>query len=208
MLRPDGHPIVAASFERLKQQLVFIQEIDKVKSVFRQTVILDGSRAENDAEHSWHLATMALILEEHANESVDLMKVVKMLLIHDLVEIDAGDTFVYDTEGMKDKEARERDAADRIFYLLPEAQAKEVDEIWTEFEERLTPEARYAAALDRFQPLLHNYLTEGVAWKKHGIRKGQVIDRNRHIAEGAPILWDYARHIIEESVTRGYLAAD
>jgi putative hydrolase of HD superfamily len=193
--------------ERLREQLLFIREIDKVKLILRQTVILDSSRQENDAEHSWHLATMAMILQEHAAEPVDLVRVVKMVLIHDLVEIDAGDTFAYDEVGAKDKPERERKAADRIFYLLPDDQAAEVDQLWTEFEARETPESRFAAALDRFQPLFHNYLTEGRAWKKHGIQKAQVIERNRHIEEGSPELWEYAQEIIDESVEKGYLSA-
>ena len=191
--------------DRLEEQLKFIQEIDKVKGILRQTVILDGSRRENDAEHSWHLATLAMILQEHAVESVDLIKVIKMLLIHDLVEIDAGDTFAYDEVGALDKAERERKAADRIFYLLPDEQAREIDQLWTEFEARESVEARYAAALDRFQPLMHNYLTEGKAWRKHGIRKAQVMDRNRHIAEGSPALWKVAKRMIDESVERGDL---
>jgi putative hydrolase of HD superfamily len=196
-----------ADLDRLKNQLLFIQEIDKVKLILRQTVILDSSRRENDAEHSWHLAMMAMILQEHSAEPVDLVKVIKMVLIHDLVEIDAGDTFAYDEVGARDKEERERKAADRIFYLLPDDQALEMDKLWTEFEDRKTPESRFAAALDRFQPLMHNYLTEGVAWKKHGIRKAQVVERNRHIAEGSPEIWNYAKAIIDESVEKGYLEA-
>jgi len=190
---------------RLREQLRFIEEIDKVKSVFRQTVILDGSRQENDAEHSWHLATMALILQEHAEGDIDLMRVLKMVLIHDLVEIDAGDTFAYDEVGAQDKAERERRAADRIFNLLPADQAKEIDALWTEFEERETADARFAAALDRFQPMFHNYLTEGKAWRKHGIRRQQAIDRNRHIEQGSPALWALAETLIEESVEKGYL---
>jgi putative hydrolase of HD superfamily len=175
--------------------------------VLRQTVVLDATRRENDAEHSWHLAVMALTIQEHAAEPVDLLKVIKMVLIHDLVEIDAGDTFAYDEVGALDKEERERKAADRIFYLLPEDQAAEIDDLWTEFELRESAESRFAAALDRFQPLLHNYLTEGVAWKKHGIQKSQVIERNKHIAEGSQALWDYAQVIIDDSVVKGYLGA-
>lgn len=196
---------MGVDLDRLERQLAFVREIDKVKQILRQTVTLDASRQENDAEHSWHLAVMALILEEHAEQAVDLTKVVKMVLVHDLVEIDAGDTFAYDEVGAQDKEERERKAADRIFYLLPEDQAKEVDDLWTEFELRETVEAKYAAALDRFQPLMHNYLTKGVAWKRHGIRRDQVIDRNRHIEEGSPALWAYARRMIDESVEMGYL---
>lgn len=198
---------MADTDSRLREQLTFIQEIDKVKGILRQTSILDGSRRENDAEHSWHLAMMAMILEEHAVEPVDMTKVIKMVLVHDLVEIDAGDTFAYDEVGALDKEERERKAADRIFFLLPDDQAREIDQLWTEFEARETVESRFASALDRFQPLMHNYLTEGRAWVKHGIHKAQVIERNRHIAEGSPALWEIAKSMIDESVEKGYLRA-
>lgn len=192
--------------ERLMKQLEFVREIDKAKSVLRRSLLLDRSRRENDAEHSWHLAVMAILLEEHANEPVDLLKVVKMLLIHDLVEIDAGDTYAYDPEGNRDKEERERRAAERIFGLLPEEQAEEFRGLWEEFEARSTPEARFAAAMDRFQPLMFNSFTEGATWKKHGVTREQVIARNRHIEEGSRTLWHHAEALIEESVRKGYLA--
>ncbi len=194
------------SSDRLTQQIEFIVEIDKLKHVLRQTQLVDAPRQENDAEHSWHLATMAILLSEYAREEVDLLRVVKMLLIHDVVEIDAGDTFAYDEKGNEDKVERERKAADRIFNLLPEDLAAEVYETWEEFEARETPEARYAAALDRFQPILLNYRTEGAGWKKHGISCDQVIARNRHIEEGAPELWACARAMIEDAVRKGWLA--
>ncbi len=192
--------------ERLEQQLRFLIELDRMKQIVRQTILIDGSRQENDAEHSWHMAVMAVLLAEYAVEpGLDLLRVLKMVLIHDVVEIDAGDTFVYDTAGYAHKAERERKAADRIFGLLPPDQGAEIRDLWEEFEAQETPEARYAAALDRFHPLLHNVETEGGAWRKHGITSDRVIDRNRHIAEGAPLLWEYAHARIREAVERGHL---
>ena len=191
--------------ERLTQQVEFIIEAEKLKQVFRQTVLPGDRRRENDAEHSWHISLMAVLLREHAGEEVDLLKALKMLLVHDLVEIDAGDTFAYDEEGNTDKEEREIRAAERIFALLPADQAAALRSLWDEFERRETPEARYAAALDRLQPLLLNFSTEGAAWRKHGVKKAQVIARNQHIEEGAPALWEHARKLIEAAVEKGYL---
>ena len=192
--------------ERLAQQLEFILEIEKLKQIFRQTILVEDRRRENDAEHSWHLSIMALLLAEHVCDGeVDLLKVIKMLLIHDLVEIDAGDTFAYDEVGNADKVEREQAAAERIFALLPQEQGRELRALWEEFEERKTSEARYGAALDRFQPLLLNFHTQGFAWRRHGVKKAQVIARNQHIEEGAPALWAHAREMIEEAVKRGYL---
>lgn len=191
---------------RLDAQIRFAIEIDKVKHVLRQTDLMDGSRRENDAEHSWHLGVMAMLLVEHAAGDVDLARVVRMVLIHDLVEIDAGDTFCYDVEGAKDKAEREQAAAERIFGMLPGDQAAEFRALWDEFEARGTPDAKFAASLDRLQPLLHNYHTQGAAWRRHGIVRSQVVAHNRHIAEGAPALWDYARRLIDSAVARGYLA--
>ena len=191
---------------RLDAQIRFVIEIDKVKHVLRQTDLMDGSRRENDAEHSWHLAVMALLLAEYAAGDIDLSRVVRMVLIHDLVEIDAGDTFCYDEEGAKDKAEREQAAADRIFAVLPDDQAVELRALWDEFEARETADAKFAASLDRLQPLMHNYHTQGAAWRRHGIVRSQVVSRNEHIAEGAPVLWEYARRLIDDAVTRGYLA--
>ncbi len=195
---------VAAS-ERLRRQLAFVVEIDKLKQVLRQTVLMDASRQENSAEHSWHLAMMALVLAEYAREPVDLARVVKMLLVHDIVEIDAGDTFVYDDQAYLDKAQREQQAADRLFGLLPPDQAAEVRALWEEFEARATPEAAFAAALDRFHPLLHNYFSRGVAWQRHGVTADRVVERNRHIADGAPALWEVARQLIDQAVAQGFL---
>lgn len=192
----------------LDEQLAFILEAEGLKQIFRQTLLPGDYRAENDAEHSWHLSLMAVLLSEHACEpSLDLLRVLKMLLIHDIVEIDAGDTFAYDEAANADKEQREQAAADRLFNLLPSPQDTDMRALWDEFEARQTPEARYAAALDRFQPLLLNFHTQGAAWRRHGVKKAQVIARNEHIGEGAPALWEYARKLIDEAVARGYLEA-
>ncbi|MGM7703372.1 HD domain-containing protein [Pseudalkalibacillus sp. Hm43] len=191
---------------RLQQQMGFLLEIDKLKNILRQTYITNGSRQENDAEHSWHLALMALTLEEYANEkNIDILHVIKMLLIHDLVEIDAGDTFAYDEKGHEDKQEREEEAANRIFFILPDDQADAMYSLWREFEDRETPEARFAATLDRLHPMLLNHQSKGLTWKKHDIRKEQVLSRNKTIAEGSEDLWEYAQAVIEDAVENGYL---
>ena len=190
---------------RLQEQIEFIIEIDKLKNILRQTVLMDASRRENSAEHSWHLSLMAVLLCEHAKEEVDILKVMKMLLIHDIVEIDAGDTFCYDEKGNEDKAEREEKAADRIFNLLPSDQATELRSLWDEFEGRSTAEAKFANALDRFQPLLHNCQTEGLAWKKHGVKLAQVIEHNKPIAEGSPKLWECIEGYLNRAVEKGHL---
>lgn len=192
--------------KRLAAQLNFIIEIDKLKNVYRQTLLMSGKRYENDAEHSWHLGVMAILLSEYSvDPGLNLLTVIKMLLLHDLVEIDAGDTFCYDKKASIDKAAREGKAADRIFNILPVDQALELRKIWNEFEERKTPEARFAAALDRLQPLLHNYNTEGAAWRAHGVSSDMVVERNHHISEGSQELWEYAERLIKDAVDRDYL---
>ncbi len=191
---------------RLARQIEFLVEIDKLKQVVRQTWLMDSSRRENDAEHSWHLAMFALLLTEYATApGIDLLRAIKLVLVHDLVEIDAGDTFAYDTVASQDKPAREQLAADRIFNILPSDQAAEIRALWDEFEARQTPEARYAAALDRFQPILHNYFTQGKAWRQHGVTSDQVLARNRLIADGAPDLWNHVLDLIRDAVDKGYL---
>jgi putative hydrolase of HD superfamily len=193
--------------KRLEQQIAFVREVDKLKSIDRQTLLTDASRRENDAEHSWHLALMALLLGEYAGaRDLDLLHVIRMVLIHDLVEIDAGDTYCYDQAGYADKFQRETAAAERIFNLLPPDQAAEIRSLWDEFEASETAEAKFANALDRLQPLMHNVFTNGQMWKRHGIVKSQVIDRNRKIADGAPDLWAFARSLIEKAVEDGDLA--
>jgi putative hydrolase of HD superfamily len=192
--------------ERLTQQMVFLLEIDKLKNVYRQTKVTGEDRHENDAEHSWHLAMMAFILYEHTNEKdVDLLRVIKMVLIHDIVEIDAGDTFAYDEKGYEDKEEREQKAANRIFNLLPEDIANELFDLWEEFETRQTKEAKFAAALDRLNPLLLNYHTGGHTWKKHGVKSDKVLTRNRPIEEGSQALWGYAEELIKTAIKEGLL---
>ncbi|HHT47302.1 MAG TPA: HD domain-containing protein [Firmicutes bacterium] len=192
---------------RLQQQIEFIIEIDKLKQVYRQSILMDGTRRENDAEHSWHLALMSILLEEYSQEKIDLLRVVKMVLIHDLVEIDAGDTYCYEGTPYKEKLEREKKAADRLFSILPPDQMEELQALWEEFEKRATPEARFAAALDRLQPLLHNYKTKGESWKKHGVTSDKVIERNKSIIEASKTLWDYAETIIKDSIKKGYLPA-
>lgn len=190
---------------RLERQVEFILEIDRLKSVLRATVITDRSRNENSAEHSWHLAVMALLLHEHAAEPVDLLRVIKMVLVHDLVEIDAGDTFCYDDEANQGKEDRERRAADRIFGMLPQDQRAELRALWEEFEAWETPEARFANALDRMQPMLNNLATRGHSWRHHGIVKSQVVDRNQPMAQGSPRLWRHMSALLDQAVAEGLL---
>ncbi|TET17109.1 MAG: HD domain-containing protein [Candidatus Cloacimonadota bacterium] len=192
--------------ERLRKQIDFIVEIDKLKHILRRTYIMDNSRHENDVEHSWHLAIMTLLLSEYAEqEKIDILHVVKMVLIHDIVEIDAGDTFCYDEQGQKERVKRERKAAERLFSILPEDQTQGFRALWEEFEERKTPEARFAASLDRLQPLLHNYYTKGFAWRENSVTSDMVFDRNKHIEKGSPSLWKFAKDLIEESIKKGYL---
>ena len=192
--------------DRFRQQIEFILEVDKLKNVLRRTILMDRSRRENSAEHSWHIALTVLILSEYAKDSdVDLFRVMKILLVHDLIEIDAGDTYCYDDQGRKDQSRREKTAADRIFNLLPADQAKTLRELWDEFEERKTPESRFANALDRLQPFLHNYVTEGQIWQENNIKSDQVKSRMRPLYDGAPILWNYVSSLIDDSVKKGFL---
>jgi len=192
---------------RLNQQITFILEIDKLKSVLRQSYITVDERHENSAEHSWHLAIMALILIEHAEEKIDLCHVLKLLLVHDIIEIDAGDTYCYDEVGTKDQSIREHQAAERIFSLLPEDQANTMCDLWLEFESRNTLEAKFAVALDCLMPLLHNLHTKGKSWQEHNITKDQVITHNRAMNDGSAQLWQFAQSIIEQAVAEGYLVA-
>ena len=172
--------------ERLQQQMKFILEVDKVKQIIRQTYLADGSRKENDAEHSWHLALMAVLLKEYANEEVDLAKVIPMVLLHDLVEIDAGDTYAYDQAGLATQRARETKAADRIFGMLPEDQGGYFRELWDEFEAYESDDAKFAHLLDNFQPLLLNHESNGKSWTEHHVKKSQIYKRNEKIKETSP----------------------
>jgi putative hydrolases of HD superfamily len=193
--------------ERLDQQIRFVAEIGRLKGVLRQTMLPGPGRRENSAEHSWHLAVMALALGEHAPPGTDIGRVTAMVLVHDLVEIDAGDLFVYaDEEQQARQEAAERAAADRIFALLPPGQAAGLRGLWDEFEERRTPEARFARALDRLQPMLANLEVGGGTWKEHGITADQVLGKVRLIEDGSPALGRFARDLVDGAVRDGLLA--
>lgn len=191
--------------ERLKKQMEFIVEVDKVKKIIRQTYLADSSRKENDAEHSWHLALMAVLLQEYSNEEVDLARVVPMVLIHDLVEIDAGDTYAYDEAGATDKRERETKAADRIFGLLPEDQGSRFRALWEEFEAYETAEAKFAHVLDNCQPLLLNDASDGLSWSEHGVRKSQIYKRNERIAEGSREIWEYMKELVDKHIRLGHV---
>ncbi|BAY97776.1 HD superfamily hydrolase [Tolypothrix tenuis PCC 7101] len=193
--------------DRLTQQIQFIIEIDRLKQILRQTLLIDGSRQENSAEHSWHLAIMAMTLAEYAPDGVDIFQAIKMLLIHDLVEIDAGDTFCYDVQANSSKAEKELQAASRLFGILPSDIGSELRLLWDEFEAGETPTAKFAAALDRIQPLLHNQQTKGGTWRIHGIRRDQVMKRVAPVETGAPELWPFVLQLIEDSVSAGYLMA-
>lgn len=188
-----------------EKQIAFIMELDRIKQITRQTYLSDGSRKENDAEHSWHLALMAFVLSDYANEKVDVLKTMKMVLLHDVIEIDAGDTYAYDTAGNKTKRARELKAADRIFGMLPREQQKEYRGLWDEFEAMGSPEAKFANMLDKVQPLLLNAASDGRSWQEHGVRRTQVMERNARTHEGSEQLWAYAKRLIDEQVEKGHL---
>ena len=192
--------------DKLQKQIEFIIEVDKLKKICRQSIITDSSRAENDAEHSWHLALMAIVLKEYANENdLDLLKVIKMVVIHDIVEIDAGDTYIFDVEGYKDKSEREIKAAERIYSILPDEQGKELKSLCEEFEARETNEAKFAASLDRLEPLILNSKTKGHTWKKHNISSDKVKEKNVHVQEGSKQLWSLTNELIEDCILKGYL---
>lgn len=191
--------------ENIIKQIAFIKEIDKIKYIQRKTKLFNSDRNENDAEHSWHLAVMAIVLAEHSNESIDVLKVVKMVLIHDIVEIDAGDTFIYDTQKNHDNTDEERIAANRIFGLLPKEQANELIEIWEEFEAGITKEAKFARAMDRLEPLLQNTSNNGGTWKEFNVSYDKVYNKKKVINEGSTTLWDFAEKLINESVENGIL---
>lgn len=191
--------------ERLQKQLEFMLELDKMKNLYRQTYVLHEDRKENDAEHSWHLSLMAFMLAEYSSEPVDVTHVMKMVILHDVVEINAGDTYCYDTEGYKSKAEREEKSAQRIFGLLPDDQRQEFYGLWREFEDCQTPDAKFAALLDRLQPLLLNYSKSGISWREHGISQKQVTDRNLAYFDSAPELGDVIKQVIEDAVKKGWL---
>ncbi|ENM5763018.1 HD domain-containing protein [Vibrio mimicus] len=192
--------------ERLAQQMALLMELDRLKSVLRRTRVKSaGGRLENSAEHSWHVALMAILMQEYANEAVDIKKVLTMLLLHDVVEIDAGDTFVYDSAASAEQEEKEWQAALRLFGMLPKEQGDALLAIWQEFEAAQSAEARFAKALDRLIPMLLNYHNQGQSWQEHGVTREQALTVNRKIEDGSQTLWEYAKNIIEQASQNGWL---
>ncbi len=189
----------------LNKIIAFILETDKLKNIYRQTYVTGEDRTENDAEHSFHLALMTSMMAEYSNEPIDVLKTMKMVLVHDVVEIDAGDTYCYDSEAAKTKESREIAAAERLFGLLPDEIGSEFRALWDEFERRDTPESKFAAVMDRVQPLLLNVATNGRAWKEHGIYIDQVRQRISPVKEGSVVLWEYLNNLIEDACEKGFL---
>ena len=190
---------------RLEQQLAFLLELDKAKTILRRSYLTDGSRLENDAEHMWHLAMFVLVLAEHAGVRIDVTKVLKMVLVHDIVEIDAGDVFVYDEAAQATKAELERAAADRLYGLLPPDQGDELRALWEEFEAKESAEARFAGAVDRLQPLLLNLTTRGRSWQEHGITADRVLALNARIGLGSPALWAHVEALLHQAVADGHL---
>lgn len=203
---PLDAPLFSSLDPALRSRLAFALELDRLKGVERRTWRVDRTRRENSAEHSWHLVTMALVFAAHAPAGADVDRVVRMLLVHDLVEIDAGDTFAFDVAGLAGRDARERLAADRLFALLPDGAALRA--LWEEFERGETPDARYAAALDRLAPLLLNLHTDGGTWREHGVRRAAVVARMRPIEHGVPALWPAVLAAIDAAVARGWVRPD
>lgn len=192
--------------ERLDRQFAFIREIDKEKFITRQSYLTDAKRRENDAEHAWHMAIMTVLLSEYANESIDVLKTITMLLIHDIVEIDAGDTYAYDEEAKKTQRQREEQCAERVFGLLPEDQGEKFRALWEEFEEGQTPEARFARCMDNIHPMMLNAATDGRAWVEHGVHIEQIRKRNESTPKGSEQLWKYAEeHFIDPHLKKGHI---
>ena len=195
--------------KRLEQQIAFCREIDKEKFIGRQTWLTGATRKENDAEHAWHMAVMTVLLSEYANEEIDVLRTMTMLLIHDLVEIYAGDTYAYDEEGKKTQKRRELAAADRLFQMLPEDQGKKFREIWEEFEAEITPESRFARTMDNLQPMMLNAATDGKSWADRGIRLSQILGRNKNTAKGSEVLWEYAKeNFLQPNLEKGRIVED
>lgn len=195
--------------KRLEQQIAFCREIDKEKFIGRQTWLTGATRKENDAEHAWHMAVMTVLLSEYANEEIDVLRTMTMLLIHDLVEIYAGDTYAYDEEGKKTQKRRELAAADRLFQMLPEDQGKKFREIWEEFEAENTPESHFARTMDNLQPMMLNAATDGKSWADRGIRLSQILGRNKNTAKGSEVLWEYAKeNFLQPNLEKGRIVED
>ena len=195
--------------KRLEQQIAFCREIDKEKFIGRQTWLTGAVRKENDAEHAWHMAVMTVLLSEYANEEIDVLRTMTILLIHDLVEIYAGDTYAYDEEGKKTQKSRELAAADRLFQMLPEDQGEKFREIWEEFEAENTPESRFARTMDNLQPMMLNAATDGKSWADRGIRLSQILGRNKNTAKGSEVLWEYAKeNFLQPNLEKGRIVED
>ncbi len=192
--------------ERLLKDIEFIVELDKMKSILRQTSLIGGDRREDDAQHSWHIAIMAMVLSDYANEKIDVCKVIKMLLIHDLVELEAGDTFCYDKKGNEDKKEREELAADKVFGMLNVEKNKEMRSLWDEFEEMKTPDALFAASMDRLQPMLNNYHNNGGTWQKFDIAQSDVYKRISPVKDSSDELWKYVVYMLEDALNRGLIS--
>ncbi len=195
--------------ERLQKQFEFIKEIDKEKTIFRQSYLTDASRKENDAEHAWHMAIMTILLSEYANATIDVLKTITMLLIHDIVEIDAGDTYAYDSKAKETQKEREKQAANRIFHMLPKEQGEQLLQLWREFEEGKTPEAQFARTMDNIQPMMLNASSQGKAWKEHEVALSMILKRNEHTSKGSSRLWDYAKeNFIRPHLEKGNIIKD
>lgn len=192
--------------ERLLKDIEFIVELDKMKSILRQTSLINEDRREDDAQHSWHISIMAMVLGEYSNEKIDVCKVIKMLLAHDLVEIYAGDTFCYDKVGNEDKKERENQAADKIFGMLDEDKGRELRALWDEFEEGQTPEALFAASMDRLQPMLNNYHNNGGTWRKFNVAKEDIYKRIAPVKKSSDELWNFVESMIEDAANRGLIS--
>ena len=195
--------------QRLDKQFAFARELDKEKLIGRQTYLANGERKENDAEHAWHMAIMALILSEYANEEIDVLRTISMILIHDVVEIDAGDTYAYDENGKKSQREREVKAAERLFGMLPKDQAVKFRNLWEEFEAQETKEAKFARTMDNIQPVVLNDASDGKSWVEHGVHLSQILNRNKNTAKGSEVIWNYAKeNFIDENVRKGNIIND
>ena len=194
---------------RLEKQFAFCLEADKEKLIQRQTLLSNGEKKENDAEHAWHMSLMCILLSEYSNEPIDVLKTISMILIHDVVEIDAGDTYAYDDKAKLSQRDRELKAADRLFNILPDDQAKKLRTLWDEFEEDKTPEARFAHTMDNIQPAMLNNSTDGRVWKERGVRLSQILERNKNTPDGSEVLWDYSlNNFIRPNVEKGRIIED
>ncbi|WP_422486142.1 HD domain-containing protein [Gudongella sp. DL1XJH-153] len=191
--------------DRIIKDIEFIVELDRMKTILRQTNLITEDRREDDAQHSWHIAVMSMVLSDYSNEEIDVNKVIKMLLIHDLVELHAGDTFCYDEEGNKDKRQREVEAAEKIFGMLDSRKGMEFRGLWDEFEEMETPEALFASSMDRLQPMLNNYYNGGGSWRKHGVAQSDIYKRISPVKDSSDRLWEFVEHMIEDAYNRGLI---